>query len=456
MAETKIVEVDGTTYVYLVETGEIFGEAESGDTNGNGATNGAHPSEDDLRRRAASVAPPPGQFESEKVSLKTLSMSLLGECNLGCTYCYVFEDHTPTPISTRMTRSEALRQVDWLLEQAGDDAKRVTVTFFGGEPFMNFPVMKAAAEHARARGAELGKEVGFTITTNGTLLDDEAIAFLRDYDVQTTISIDGDEEGNDLRRPWVGKDEGSYGNIVPKVKRLLDAFKDRPYKVGARATMTHDNSDVEAIVLHLLGLGFHEVAASVASVEKPGIRFEQEDWDRVNAGLARLADRFADEALQNRHFGFSNVASLIKRFHEGSVRDYPCGATLGLVGSDSKGDLYVCHRFVGDDRYRVGTVEDGVDHDFRNRFIRGNSVRMKEYCEPCWLKHLCGGGCYHEAMVSGSHDFSKLEHLCDNLRQFYEACLKAYIRIATENPSYLDRLDPQIQKHIHDGPRLQT
>jgi uncharacterized protein len=448
VADTKIVEVDGVKYVYLVETGEIFGESDQ-PQNGN-------PTEDDIRRRATSVAPPPGRFESEKVSLKTLSMSLLGECNLGCTYCYVFEDHTPTPISTRMTRSEALRQVDWLLEQAGDDAKRVTVTFFGGEPFMNFPVMRASAEHARVRAAELGKEVGFTVTTNGTLLDDEAIAFLRKYDVQTTVSIDGDEDGNDLRRPWVGKDEGSYDNIVPKVKRLLEAFSDRPYKIGARATMTHDNSDVEAIVLHLLGLGFHEVSASVASVEKPGIRFEQEDWDRVNAGLARLADRFAEAALQNRHFGFTNVASLVKRFHEGSVRDYPCGATLGLVGSDSKGDLYVCHRFVGDDRYRVGTIAEGVDHDFRNRFVRGNSVRMKEYCDPCWLKHLCGGGCYHEAMVSGSHDFSKLEHLCDNLRSFYEACLRTYIRIATENPTYLERLDPQIQKHVHEGHQLRT
>jgi len=442
---TKSVEVGGARFVYLVETGEIFAETDD-------AAPGL-PTENDLRARAMSVAPPPGRFESERVSVKTLSMSLLGECNLGCTYCYVFADHTPTPMATKMSHDEALRQVDFLIGQAGDDAPRLTITFFGGEPFMNFPVMRAAAEHARKRASERGKDVGFTVTTNATLLSEEAIAFLVEYDVQTTVSLDGHREGNDLRRTWAGSGSGSYEAIAPKVTRLLEAFRHRPSRVGARATMTHGNADVERIVEHLLGMGFYEVATSVASVEQPELKFTAEDYAAMNAGLARLADRFADEAVRGRHFGFSNVASLVKRFHEGSVRDYPCGATLGLLGSDSAGKLYVCHRFVGDDRYTVGSVENGIDHAFRNRFIRGNSVRMKDYCAPCWLRHLCGGGCYHEAMVSGSHDFSKLEHVCENLRTFYEACLRAYVRIATENPSYLDRLDPQIQRHVHEGQR---
>jgi uncharacterized protein len=445
---TKSVDVAGTRYVYLVETGEIFGESAE--------SSNALPTEVDLRARARSSAPPPGRFESERVSLKTLSMSLLGECNLGCTYCYVFADHTPTPAATKMTVEEARRQVEFLFAQAGEDATRLTITFFGGEPFMNFPAMRAAAQHARERAAASGKSIGFTVTTNGTLLSPEAIEFLVEYDVQTTVSLDGDRESNDLRRTWTGQKTGSYDAIAPKVERLLAAFRHRPFKIGARATMTHDNCDVEHIVEHLLSMGFYEVAASVASVEQPEMAFTSADYASMNAGLARLADRFADEAIQGKHFGFSNVASLVKRFHEGSVRDYPCGATLGLVGSDSAGKLYVCHRFVGDDRYAVGTVEGGVDHAFRNRFIRGNSVRMKEYCAPCWLRHLCGGGCYHEAMVSGSHDFSKLTHICDNLRMFYEACLRAYIRIATENPAYLERLDPQIQRHVHEGHRTQT
>jgi uncharacterized protein len=126
------------------------------------------------------------------------------------------------------------------------------------------------------------------------------------------------------------------------------------------------------------------------------------------------------------------------------VRDYPCGATIGLAGSDPKGNLYVCHRFVGDERYRIGTIDDGLDHEVRNAFIRGNSVRVKDYCRPCWLRHLCGGGCYHEAMVSGSTDFSKLEHVCDHLRTFYEHCLRSYVRIATENPGFLDRFEPTV------------
>lgn len=444
LADTKTVDIDGLRYVYLVETGEIFGE----DPSGNGG-----PDEKDLSRRAVSVSPPQGGFSSEKVPLKTLSMSVIGECNLGCTYCYVFEDHTPNPVALRMSVPEAIRQVDFLLEQAGD-SPRVTITFFGGEPFMNFPVLEASAAHARRRGAERGTEVGFTVTTNGTLLTEEAVEFLRTYDVQTTISLDGDRELNDLHRHWVGKGTGSYDSIVPKVERLLERFRDRPFKVGARATMTHGNADVERIVNHLLDMGFYEVATSVASVEKPGLKFADEDYAIMNAGLARLADRFADEAVRGRHFGFSNVASVVKRFHEGSVRNYPCGATIGLAGSDPAGNLYVCHRFVGDERYRIGSIDEGVDHEFRNAFVNGNNVQMKDYCSPCWLRHLCGGGCYHEAMMSGSRDFSKLEHVCNHLRGFYEACLRSYVRIATENPAYLDRLDPQIQRHVHESPKL--
>lgn len=440
---TKVVEIDGTRYVYLVETGEIFGESD--------ATDGL-PSEADLRARAASVAPPPGRFESEKVSVKTLSMSLIGECNLGCTYCYVFGDHTPTPAATRMEVPEAERQVEFLFRQAGDDAPRLTLTFFGGEPFMNFEAMRAAARVARRLGAERGKDVGFTVTTNGTLLGGEAIEFLWEYDVQTTVSLDGPRELNDLRRRWVGRDEGSYEAIAPKVERLLERFRTRPWRVGARATMTRANADPESIVEHLLGMGFHEVATSVASVEDPAMAFGADDYRTMNAGLDRLAERFADEAIAGRHYGFSNVANLVKRFHEGSVRDYPCGATIGLVGSDAAGNLYKCHRFVGDERHTVGTVETGIDHDVRNAFVRHQSVRMKAYCDPCWLRHLCGGGCYHEALVSGADDFSRLSHVCDNLRSFYASCLRAYIRVATENPSYLDRLDPQIQRHIHDDP----
>jgi uncharacterized protein len=326
----------------------------------------------------------------------------------------------------------------------------VTITFFGGEPFMNFDAMKAAARHARRLAADRGKEVGFTVTTTGTLLGAEAIEFLWEYDVQTTVSLDGSKEQNDLRRRWVGRDEGSYASIAPKVAQLLERFRSRPWRIGARATMTRGNADPEPIVRHLLAMGFHEVATSVASVEDPAIAFTPDDYAAMNDGLDRLAERFAGEAIAGRHFGFSNVANLVKRFHEGSVRDYPCGATIGLTGSDAAGNLYVCHRFVGDERHKIGTVAGGVDHEVRNRFVRHQSVRMKEYCAPCWLRHLCGGGCYHEALVSGADDFSRLSHVCDNLRRFYESCLRAYVRIATENPSYLERLDPQIQRHIHE------
>jgi uncharacterized protein len=440
--DRKSIEVDGLRYDYIVETGEIFGE-EAAPAEPRPGVEARPITEADLARRGASVAPPPGRFESEKVPLKTLSMSMIGECNLGCTYCYVFEGETPRPAPLRMNVEEGRRQVDFLIDQSGD-AKRVTVTFFGGEPLMTFGAVKQIAEYAREKASRAGKDVGFTITTNGTLLSDEAIDFLWAHDVQVTVSLDGPKDVNDLRRPWIGKPAGTYDTIVPRVSRLVERFRDKPYRVGARATLTHGNADVERVVDHLLGLGFHEVATSVATSSDPELKFTDEDYERLGAGLERLATRFADQAIEGRYFGFSNVASLVKRFHEGSVRDYPCGATIGLAGSDPKGNLYVCHRFVGDERYRIGTIDGGLDHEVRNAFIRGNSVRVKDYCRPCWLRHLCGGGCYHEAMVSGSADFSKLEHVCNHLRNFYEHCLRAYVRIAVGNPSFLDRFEPTV------------
>jgi len=444
---TKVVDIDGRKYVYLVETGEIFGEEPS---------DLAHDSDfeitkADLARRAESVEAPAEQFESRRFGLRTLSISVAGDCNLGCSYCYVFDEETPVPAPARIDPADGRRQIDFLIDAAGD-AERVTVTFFGGEPLLNVNAVREIARYGRERADAAGKRIGFTITTNGTLLTDEVVAFLREYDMQVTVSLDGPRAVNDARRPFKDGVSGSYDRIAPDVAKLLDHYSDRRHRVGARATLSRGNADVERVVEHLLGMGFHEVSASVATTADPELAFTDAEYEQFSEGLDRLARRFVDAALAGRYFGFTNVSGLVRRFHDGSVRDYPCGATIGLAGSDSRGDLYVCHRFVGDDRFKIGSIDRGLDHDFRNDFVRSRSVRLKEYCRPCWLRHLCGGGCYHEALLSGGDDFSRLVSVCDRLRRFYESCLRAYLRIADKSPVFLDRFEPQIDRHIHGDP----
>src|SRR5437773_5350989 len=232
-----------------------------------------------------------------------------------------------------------------MLKESGDN-KVAHITFFGGETLLNFPVLKKTIAYARQRGAELGKNVDFSLTTNGTLLKPEIIEFLAENRVGVTISIDGPREMQDKFRVF-HNGAGSYDVVAPKIKELLRVHRTRP--IGARVTLTSDTLDITRIYRHLTEeLGFWEVGfAPVTTSPNQQYAIGEQGFDRMLDQFRALARDFRDHVVENRHHGFSNVKDTLEEIHKGVSKAYPCGAGMGLLGVSTDGDVALCHRLAG-------------------------------------------------------------------------------------------------------------
>ncbi|MGI9627063.1 MAG: quinohemoprotein amine dehydrogenase maturation protein [Longimicrobiales bacterium] len=401
----------------------------------------------EVRAIGESTAPPdqvPRVLPQVDFPLTTMVLNVTNKCNLACTYCYEYgEDKiVDTTCDTKpnyMSEETARQSVDFMFEESGT-LPMAHLTFFGGETLLNFKVLKKTLAYARQRGEELGKEVDFSLTTNGTLLREEVIEWLAENRVGVTISIDGPKDMQDKMRVFKNG-MGSYDHAMPKIKMLLERHKSRP--IGARVTLTRQTLDVTRIYNHLRDeIGFWEVGfAPVTTADGRGYAIEDEGFSKMLGQFEDLAADFLQAALENRHHGFSNVKDTIEEIHKGVSKAFPCGAGLGLMGVATDGDVALCHRFAGSDEHKVGSVYDGVDKKRQFEFLGHHHVTNKTDCDTCWARPLCAGGCYHEAHVRyGDTGVANL-HYCDWIRSWTNTCLEIYGEIAVKNPEYLHQFD---------------
>lgn len=392
-------------------------------------------------------APPPGRMlPVVPFPLTTMVLNVTNQCNLSCAYCYEYgEDRIVDQANgqrPRFMEADVARQsVDRLLAEAGRN-RVVHLTFFGGETLLNFSVVQATIHYARARAAELGKRIEFSVTTNATLLKPEIIDFLADHDVAVTVSIDGPRDLQDRFRVFRGG-AGSYDVVLPRIKALLARHRSRP--IGARVTVTAQTLDIVRTFRHLTEeVGFHEVGfAPVTTAPGREYAITAEGFDRLLAAFRDLAEEFLACALAGRHHGFSNVKDTLEEIHKGMAKAYPCGAGLGLVGVATDGEIGLCHRFAGSPAHRVGHVRDGLDVAAQRAFLERHHVDHKPACQQCWARPLCAGGCYHEAYTRYGDTVHPNLHYCDWIRQWTDTCLRIYGELAVRNPAYLARFDSE-------------
>jgi uncharacterized protein len=285
--------------------------------------------------------------------LKALSLAVAQKCNLGCTYCYA-QEGSFGGFAKNMSWEVAKAAVERLFEEAQPE-ERVNLSFLGGEPLVNRQLIHAATQLAFDLSQKKGVKIGFSITTNGTLLEPEDADFFERYGFAVTVSLDGVGEVHDRIRSFKSG-KGSYERVMANIKPLLS--QQRQMQVSARVTVTPKNLYLRETLEHFIGLGFHSIGFS-PMLSSPTGR-EQMETEALQAMLAQMIDcgqEFERQTIVGNRYPFANITSAMQQIHRGTHRPYPCGAGAGYMGVSAEGNLSACHRFVDDEAGFMGSPE---------------------------------------------------------------------------------------------------
>ncbi len=331
--------------------------------------------------------------------VKALCLHVAHTCNLNCSYCFASQGkyHGERALMSFETGKQAL---EFLIASSGS-RHHLEVDFFGGEPLMNFPVVKQLVAYAREREKECGKHFRFTLTTNGMLIDDEVIDFCNREMDNVVLSLDGRKEIHDRYRvDYLGR--GSYDTVVPKFQRLVAARGERGYYI--RGTFTHANPDFTQDVFHMASLGFTQLSMEpvVCAPDDPAALTE-EDIETVKEQYEILAKEMLRRKKEGRPITFYHYMLDLKNGPCVYKRLSGCGSGTEYMAVTPWGDLYPCHQFVGEEKFLLGNVWDGVkNHSLREEF-RGCNAYARPECRECWARLYCSGGCAANAYhASGS------------------------------------------------------
>lgn len=369
---------------------------------------------------ARRIEPPPAS-----VAVRTFSLAIAQKCNLGCTYCYA-DQGSFGGAAKNMSQSTAEAAVDRLLDgvEAGQE---INLVFLGGEPLANREALRGTVHYAAARAAKAGITARFSLTTNATLLTADDADFFEKYPFSLTVSIDGVGDVHDRLRPFKSG-RGSFDRIAERIRPLL-ARPRRRTRVNARATVTPQNLTVAETLTALAGMGFDGVQLSPMLSSPTGRG--QMDAEALAVMLAQMIECGRQfEAAEGRLLPFSNMISTLRQIHRGARDDYPCGAGGSYLGVSADGELYACHRFVGDEARSMGDVTTGIDRARQTAWLAGRHVENQPPCQTCWARHLCGGSCHYEAINAG-------RQACDYIRGWLHYCLGAYVRLQKQSPERL-------------------
>jgi uncharacterized protein len=355
----------------------------------------------------------------KRVATRALSLAVAQSCNLGCQYCYAEQGGFGG--KTKAMSAEVAQDAARRLIEGAERDERVHLAFMGGEPLLNRAVIHETSEFAARLAGEKGITVGFSLTTNGTLLDDADAEFFDRHGFAVTISLDGVREAHDRLRP-AKSGRGTYQTIVTKAARLLQSR--RRCKVYARATVTPANLSLRETLDGLVALGFDGVGFAPL-LHAPTRRGELQpaDFSLLLAQMIACGREFERRLELGEHYPFSNMITALEEVHRGTHRPYPCGAGAGYLGVDADGGLFACHRFVGDERFRMGDVGRGVDDPSQEQWLATRAVDGQEPCRTCWARYLCGGGCHYDVIHRG-------RAACTYIRGWLDYVLGAYVRIA--------------------------
>lgn len=328
-------------------------------------------------------------FKNRQTVVKALCLHIAHDCNLACKYCFAEEGeyHGRRAIMSYEVGKKAL---DFLVANSGSRTN-LEVDFFGGEPLMNWQVVKDLVAYGRSLEEPYHKKFRFTLTTNGVLLNDDIIEFANKEMANIVLSIDGRKEIHDYMRPHRGG-QGSYDEIVPKFKKVAESRNQMNYYV--RGTFTHHNLDFAADVCHLADLGFKQISVEpVVAPETEEYALREEDVPKILEEYDKLAVELIKRHKEGNGFNFFHFMIDLKGGPCVYKRLSGCGSGTEYLAVTPWGDLYPCHQFVGQEEFLMGNVDEGIVKPEICEEFKSCNVYSKEKCKNCFAKFYCSGGC---------------------------------------------------------------
>jgi len=335
-------------------------------------------------------------LKSHQPVVKALCLHIAHDCNLACKYCFAHEGeyHGKRELMSVEVGKKAL---DFLIVNSGN-RRNLEVDFFGGEPLMNWRVVKDIVAYGREQEKLHNKNFRFTLTTNGVLLDDGIMDFANKEMENVVLSLDGRKEINDRMRP-TRKGKGSYELVVPKFQEFVKKRGDKEYFI--RGTFTRDNLDFVEDIKHFAGLGFDKISIEpVVAQEENEYAIRKEDLPRIFDQYDQLAKEMAKVHGTEDEFTFFHFLLDLEGGPCVAKRVTGCGAGTEYMAVTPTGDLYPCHQFVGQEKFLLGNVDEGIVKLEIPTGFNWCNVYSKEECKKCFAKYYCSGGC-----MANSYDF---------------------------------------------------
>ena len=361
--------------------------------------------------------------------LTAISLAIAQKCNLGCTYCYAHQGDFGKS-AKNMTTETGIEAVDLMFKHNSGN-NQMNLAFLGGEPLINRQALQTITRYATEKAAREIKQIHFSITTNGTLLNSDDAIFFEEFGFAVTVSIDGIGAVHDEQRSFKGG-QPSYDRIIKNTKHLLGMQK--KMQVSARVTVTPANLELKQTLDELICLGFHSVGFSPMLTSPSGKNeMDQTTLDTMLENMIECGTACEEKIIEGKRYPFSNMSIALREIHRGTHRPYPCGAGAGYLGVSASGELAACHRFVEDDKGHFGNLKEGINLDKQRSWLTDRHVHQQEPCNSCWARYLCGGGCHHEVIHRG-------RPACDYIRGWLHYTLQAYIRILHKRPDYFSAL----------------
>lgn len=337
-------------------------------------------------------------FKKRKTVVKALCLHIAHDCNLGCKYCFAEEGeyHGRRALMSLEVGKKAL---DFLVANSGN-RKNLEVDFFGGEPLMNWEVVKQLVAYGRSLEEPYNKNFRFTLTTNGVLLNDEIMEFCNKEMSNVVLSLDGRKEINDLMRP-TRNGKGSYDIIVPKFQKFAESRNQTNYYV--RGTFTRNNLDFSKDVIHYADLGFKQMSMEpVVALPEEDYAIREEDIPQICEEYDKLALEYIKRYKEGRGFNFFHFMLDLEQGPCVAKKLSGCGSGTEYLAVTPWGDFYPCHQFVGQEEFLLGNVDEGITNTAVRDEFKLCNVYAKDKCKECFARFYCSGGC-----AANSYNFHK-------------------------------------------------